>query len=135
MADKIIQIKDGNDNVYPDFVFNNYTPIFTHFTATDVNAQYYRIGRFVYVSLAVWGSGDGTDNPVTISLPFNVLSVRNYGVVGFFTNSANFPNLHTVCAGGNNILNLEYGTIDNVSSIKGNQIDGAFQCSIQYVCD
>lgn len=112
----------------------SWTPTVEHGTVENSSCQYYKIGRLVNVSCAIWGYGDGTDDVVTVSLPFVVMNNRSYGVVGYFLASSNYPNLHVVSYAGISYLSFEYGTINNVTSITGKNW-GTCQFSMVYITD
>lgn len=101
-------------------------------TISDYNCTYFRIGHLVIVSVLLWISGsDSNTGSWEISLPFTNIINRIYGVVGYFTNSAGYPNLHVTSANGWKYFHLEYGTSTNVTDIKRSQA-GTMQCSLVY---
>ena len=112
----------------------SWEPTVEHGTITGYYTNYYKIGKLVNVSCAIWGSGDGTDNIVTVSLPFVVRNIRAYGCVGYFPASSNYPNLHVVSSENLDTLVFEYGTTTNVTSIKGKEW-GTCQFSMTYITD
>ena len=112
--------------------FGSWTPTIEHGTITDSACQYYKIGKLVTLFCAIWGSGDGTDNDVSISLPFPSISVRAYGSVGYFPGAVNYPNLHTIVS--NSKLYFEYSSGDAVKHINGKQW-GTCQFSITYLAN
>ena len=121
-------IADVNSN------FNNFgswTPTIEHGTITDSACQYYKIGKLVTLFCAIWGSGDGTDNDVSISIPFPSISFRAYGSVGYFPGAVNYPNLHVIIANENKLI-FEYSGGDDVKHINGKQW-GICQFSITYL--
>ena len=111
--------------------FGNWNPTVEHGTITGSSCQYYKIGKLVTLFCAIWGGGDGTDNIVTLSLPFPSISIRAYGSVGFFPGAVNYPNLHVIIAEGGNLI-FEYSDGDNIKHINGKQW-GTCQFSITYL--
>lgn len=111
MANKIIQLKDGSDNLYPTTksVISSYTPSITApsangFSATNISFAYQLTDSFVTVSGRFNIAATGTGNSqIIISLPSGVsTSFSHVGAVGFVaTPSGN--NVGTVsirCDGG-----------------------------------
>lgn len=98
--------------------FGNWNPTIEHGTITDSACQYYKIGKLVTLFCAIWGSGDGTDNTVALSLPFQAISFRAYGSVGYFPGAVNYPNLHVIIANENKLM-FEYSGGDDVKHING----------------
>ena len=111
--------------------FGNWTPTIEHGTITDSICQYYKIGKLVTLFCAIWGSGDGTDNTVALSLPFPSISFRAYGSVGYFPGAVNYPNLHVIIANESKLI-FEYSGGDAVKPINGKQW-GICQFSITYL--
>ena len=120
------------DNLNSNFNnFGNWTPTIEHGTINDSECQYYKIGKLVTLFCAIWGSGDGTDNTVALSLPFQAISFRAYGSVGYFPGAVNYPNLHVIIANENKLM-FEYSGGDDVKHINGKQW-GTCQFSITYL--
>lgn len=106
----------------------------TVITPDDVQAYAFRSGQLIFLSLLVWCSPlSGNTEEVSVSLPAGSAVPRLYGPVGYFANSASFPNLHTIIPGqGASIMKFEYGSGGSIAIIKGSEI-GHFQCSLLYV--
>ena len=131
-ADK--KMNESLENVNSNFNnFGTWNPTVEHGTITGSSCQYYKIGKLVTLFCAIWGGGDGTDNEVTLSLPFPSISIRAYGSVGFFPGAINYPNLHVVIGEGGNLI-FEYSDGDNIKHINGKQW-GTCQFSITYLAN
>lgn len=88
MANKIIQLKDGNDNLFPTTgnTSANYTPTITAgtgFTYDAVNVIYKVTSDFLFISGRFRVVNHGTTNAaITMTYPTGVTTVRGVGSFG-----------------------------------------------------
>lgn len=120
-----------NSNL-PKWETGAYTPIISGGTITEGVCEYYKLGQLVFVCGALWGNGDGSSDFVSLSLPYQATSRRNYGIVGYFPSSANYPNLHTVVTAEIGKILFEYGALNTVTQITGAEW-GTCQFNIWYI--
>lgn len=114
MANKVIQLKDGTDNLYPTTksVISSYTPSITApsasgFSATNISFAYQLTNSFIAISGRFYISATGTGNSqIIISLPSGVSTTFSHvGAVGFLaTDSGNNVTKASIrCDGGSSV--------------------------------
>ena len=98
-------------------------------------AYWYKMGNLVQIVILTWGSPitNANDEPVSISLPFRVVSSRNYGQTGYNNSGIEF---HPAVTSDNSLLYF-------IKRVQGSEVvltgknfpNSTFQCSIQYFTD
>lgn len=98
---------------------NSLTPIYGRFVPTlmsggsgynseDVVCEYYKQGRFVSLSFLIWKFviQEPNDDFIKLSIPFDNLSLRNYGVFGY--NSSGISDIFPTIANEENCIAIGY---------------------------
>ena len=98
-------------------------------------AYWYKMGNLVQICILTWGSPitNANDESVAISLPFRVVSSRNYGQTGFNSSGIEF---YPAVSSDRSLLYFFKRVQGSEVLLTGKDFPNTtFQCSIQYFTD